>query len=225
MTGSFRQIEQYMLDHMPSSDPVHGPEHIYRVVTTALEIAAHCEQTFHPAVLLAACFLHDIGRIDQERYPKSSHAEIGSQKAYAFLLAIGWEKEKAQLAANAILTHSSQEGVHPAGLEAQILFDADKLDTLGWIGTSRLLMHAGKQGTPLYRLKDGRLHGLQSSFMDDYQAAEAITKNLYTAYGRKMASERLARAKVFYDGLLEDITHYQEQLQNVRTSFFDEADC
>ena len=121
---SFNQIEKFMLDHMPSSDPVHGPEHIYRVLTTAMDIAAHCGQSGEQNILLAACLLHDIGRIDQTQYPQLTHAQIGSQKAYSFLLSIGWEDTYARRVSDAILTHSQYQDQQSISAEAQILFDA-----------------------------------------------------------------------------------------------------
>lgn len=224
-TCNLDKIEKYMLANMPSSDPVHGPEHIYRVLTNAWDIAAHCEQAFDQNILVAACLLHDIGRIEHERRPQFSHAQLGSWKVFSFLGSIGWEEKDAQAVADAILTHSQHEEHQAVSIEAQLLFDADKLDTMGFIGIARLLMHTGEQGTPLYQFDDnGQLflnkNQEASSFLQDYQSAEETAKNLYTAYARRLASEKFSNTRRIYEGLVRDITCYHEHLQTIRTSLF-----
>jgi len=225
-SGNWDKIEKYMLANMPASDPVHSSEHIYRVLTAAMDIAVHCEQPYNRNVLLAACLLHDVGRIDQERYPDRTHAQIGSQKAYDFLLSIGWDAVSSKQVSDAILTHSRYSDPQSISLEAQLLFDADKLDTLGYIGMSRLLMHGGAQGTALYLFDDqGQLctgsKDKKPNFLQEYQAAEHTAQRLYTSHARRIASEKLMHTTEFYNGLIRDISHYHDQLQTIRTTFFD----
>ena len=65
-------------------DAAHDKEHIYRVLYNALNIA-QAESNVDYDVLIAACLLHDIGRDEQFKNPKLDHAEVGGDKAYAFL--------------------------------------------------------------------------------------------------------------------------------------------
>ena len=55
---AFEKTEAYMLSCM--NDSAHDKEHIYRVLYTALDIAAY-EQDVDYEILITACLLHDIG--------------------------------------------------------------------------------------------------------------------------------------------------------------------
>ena len=56
----FSLLENYM--HSCMGDSAHDREHIYRVLAYALEIA-QTEIDENYDILIAACLLHDIGRI------------------------------------------------------------------------------------------------------------------------------------------------------------------
>ena len=118
-------IEDYMLSCM--KDSAHDKEHIYRVLYNALRIAKTKEQVDYD-VLISACLLHDIGRKEQFENPKLCHAMIGGEKAYSFLLELGYEKEYAERVKHCIQTHRFRQNNPPQSIEAEILFDADKLD-------------------------------------------------------------------------------------------------
>ena len=70
-------------------DSAHDREHVYRVLYTALDIAAH-EPGADADVLIAACLLHDVGRAEQFRDPQADHAQVGAEKALRFLRDEGW---------------------------------------------------------------------------------------------------------------------------------------
>ena len=79
----YNAIERHMLGTM--DDSAHDCQHVYRVLYNALEIAKE-ESEVDYDILIAACLLHDIGRPDQVANPSLCHAEVGSEKAYRFLL-------------------------------------------------------------------------------------------------------------------------------------------
>ncbi len=85
-------LEDYMLSCM--DDSAHDREHVYRVLYHALKIAKTLENVDYD-VLIAACLLHDIGRKEQFENPALCHAAVGSDKAFTFLTARGFEKEYA----------------------------------------------------------------------------------------------------------------------------------
>lgn len=101
-TADYKKIEAYMLECM--QDSAHDREHVYRVLYTALEIAEN-EQTVDFDVLLAACLLHDIGRLEQNQNPALDHAEVGAQKARAFLAENGFSETFCARVADCIYTH------------------------------------------------------------------------------------------------------------------------
>ncbi len=81
-------LENFMLCCM--KDAAHDKEHVYRVLYHALEIAK-TESPVNYDILIAACLLHDIGRKEQFENPALCHARVGSEKAYQFLLAHGFD--------------------------------------------------------------------------------------------------------------------------------------
>ena len=149
----YRTLETYMLSCM--DDSAHDAEHVYRVLYNALEIAKAESETNYD-VLIAACLLHDIGRIDQINDPTLCHAAVGSEKAYHFLLEQGMEETFAAQVKHCIRTHRFRKNMLPQTLEAKILFDADKLDVVGAIGIARTLMYRGTLTEPLHREASGR---------------------------------------------------------------------
>src|SRR5687767_14233789 len=51
---------------------------------------------------------------------------------------------------HAIQAHRFRNEIEPQTLEAQIVFDADKLDAIGAIGIARAFAFAGEHGNPLW---------------------------------------------------------------------------
>ena len=145
---TYKMIEGYMLSCM--TDSAHDPEHIYRVLYSALQIAKTEENVDHD-VLIVACLLHDIGRKEQFEDPALCHAEVGAKKAYQYLLNNGFSDDFAQKVRHCIITHRFRKSRQPETLEAKILFDADKLDVTGAMGIARTLMYKADMQEPIYR--------------------------------------------------------------------------
>ena len=203
----YQQIENYMLASM--DDSAHDCEHVYRVLYNALEIAK--AETVDYDILTAACLLHDIGRVDQIRDPSLCHAQVGSEKAYRFLLDIGMDETFAAAVRHCIATHRFRKNLPPQTIEAKILFDADKLDVTGAIGIARTLMYRGTLTEPLYRiLPDGRISDgsddIGHSFFREYKfKLEKLYDRFFTKRGAELAKERQAIAKAYYEHLYAEV--------------------
>ena len=223
MTAALYQtIENYMLSIM--DDSAHDAQHIYRVLYNALEIAKSEPEDDYD-VLIAACLLHDIGRPDQVADPSLCHAEVGSEKAYRFLLDLGMERCFAENIRHCILAHRFRKNLPPQTIEAKILFDADKLDVTGAIGIARTLQYRGTLLEPLYRiLPDGTIsdgtEDIGHSFFREYKfKLEKLYDRFYTQRGAELAKERQHIAKAFYENLYQEVnegyTSGQESLKNL----------
>lgn len=203
----FEKTEAYMLSCM--DDSAHDKEHIYRVLYTALDIAAY-EQDVDYEILITACLLHDIGRREQFENPALCHAAVGGDKAFAFLLDCGWTQERAGQVKEAIAAHRYRSGKPPVSAEARILFDADKLDVTGAIGIARTLLYAGETGAPIYTMNsdgsvnDGSGDGEDCFFREYKRKLEKLYDRFFTERGRKLAAERQAAAAAFYGSLLKE---------------------
>ena len=206
----YKSLETFMLSCM--DDSAHDSEHVYRVLYNALAIARE-EKDADYDILIAACLLHDIGRIDQIRDPSLCHAQVGSEKAYRFLLESGMDEAFAQQVRHCIVTHRFRKNLPPQTLEAKILFDADKLDVTGAIGIARTLMYRGTLTEPLYRhLPDGTIsdgsEDIGHSFFREYKfKLEKLYDRFFTATGAALARERQAIARDYYESLYREVSH------------------
>lgn len=201
-------IEQYMLSCM--GDSAHDKEHIYRVLHVALDIAK-TEENVDYDILICACLLHDIGRMEQFANPSLCPAQIGAEKAYKFLLEHGFERCFAENVKECVQTHRFRADNPPQSIEAKVLFDADKVDVCGAIGIARTLVYKGRVSEPLYSLDENGqvLDGskdTESSFFQEYKyKLEGLYDNFFTARGKEIAEERRAAAKSFYESMLSEV--------------------
>lgn len=207
---TYEKLEKYMRFCM--QDSAHDVEHIYRVRYVALDIAEY-EKDVDYDVLICACLLHDIGRKAQIENKKISHAKAGAEMAVSYLSGQGYDREYISKVEHCILAHSFRKsgGILPESIEAEILFDADKIDVTGALGAARTLQYGGQVSEPIYtRLPDGRIANgeeeTEDSFFHEYkQKLIKIYDKLYTKKGREIAMERKAAAVAFYESLCREV--------------------
>ncbi|MDI6618860.1 MAG: HD domain-containing protein [Clostridiales bacterium] len=206
--SEYENIERYMLECM--KDSAHDKEHIYRVLYMALDIAKY-EENVDKDTLIAACLLHDIGREEQFKNPAIDHAKAGSKKAYDFLVKSGWSDRRAWHVRECILTHRFRSDHLPKSIEAQILFDADKLDVAGTLGIARTLVYTGQVSEPLYSVDekgnvlDGESDRMPSFFQEYKFKLENIYDKFFTQRGKQIAKERQESAVSFYNSMLSEV--------------------
>lgn len=214
---TYRRLEAYMRACM--GDCAHDADHVYRVLYLALEIA-ETEPGADRDVLIAACLLHDVGREEQFQNPSLCHAQVGAGKAYRFLLDQGFPEAFAAHVRDCVRTHRFRSGDPPASVEANILFDADKLDVTGAIGMARTLFYAAQVGQPLYTLlPDGSVSdggqeeptGCHSVLREYKVKLEGIYDRFLTRRGAELARRRQAAAVRIYDDLLSEARECYER--------------
>lgn len=205
----YAAIEAYMLQCM--KDSAHDKDHVYRVLYNAMAIAAG-EGGVNMDVLIAACLLHDIARPDQMVNPKLCHAQLGAERAWAFLTGRGWAPDQAEHVRQCIRTHRFRKGEPPVTLEAKILYDADKLDVTGAIGAARTLQYNGAMDEPIYTtddngdICDGSGDDEPDSFFREYRYKLARVYDRFTTQtGAAMAAQRQAAAERFYQDVLHEV--------------------
>lgn len=210
---TFSLLEDYMLSCM--GDSAHDAEHVYRVLNNALVIAREMEGVDYD-VLIAACLLHDIARLEQIQDPSLCHASVGSEKAYSFLVTHGFSEEFAVRVRDCIRTHRFRKNRQPGSVEGKILFDADKLDVVGAVGVARTLVYKGTVCDPLYtRNPDGSIsdgsEGEVSSFFREYKfKLEKLYDRFYTDSGRGLALQKKAAAEAFYSSLFDEVNTFDK---------------
>ena len=120
--------------------------------------------------------------------------------------------------AHAIEAHRFRAGPAPRTLEAQAVFDADKLDITGAIGVARAFAYAGEHGNVLWNTPwrdittaDGAAvsqpKALGAAYTPSHEFVyklDRISERLYTATARAIAAEREAFLRMFFDRLDEE---------------------
>ncbi|MFW6082507.1 MAG: HD domain-containing protein [Chloroflexota bacterium] len=126
----------------------HDFDHVVRVLRLATRIAR--AENADIAVVHAAALLHDIGRQEAERRG-ADHATVGVSRARRILSRLpGADKDQMEAILHAIAAHRYRTEPSPSTLEAQVVFDADKLDAIGAIGIARAFAYAGAHGQRLW---------------------------------------------------------------------------
>lgn len=171
------------------------------------------------AVVRAAALLHDIARHDEDAAAQGGqaqpidHAEVSAQDAAAYLRKLGADAEFAERVAAAIRTHRFRGTAEPETLEAQILFDADKLDSIGAIGIARAYAVAGALNQKLYSEPDGTAeptraqHNAAHTPVDEYYVKlRHLHERFYTRTARAIAERRHAFMVEFFQELRQEVT-------------------
>ena len=91
-------------------------------------------------------------------------------------------------------------------MEARVLFDADKLDSLGAVGLARAFHFAGKTGARVHNTRDealgGESYGREDSAYREYLVKlRHLPEGMLTASGRRVARERDLFMQEFFQEL------------------------
>jgi len=183
----------------------HDWDHTERVYRLCLRIGR--KERADLGILKLAALLHDIGREEEDRSNgKTCHAEKGAVLAARILRKHGLEKDRVNRVVRCIETHRYRGRLVPDSLEGKILFDADKLDSIGAVGVGRAFQFAGEVGA---RLHDPRIEvrKTKSYTKEDTAYREYLVKlrrikdRMFTAEGRRIARERHEFMAEFFDRL------------------------
>lgn len=206
-------IVSYAKGRLEADASCHDWDHTLRVLNAALELGR--AEGADESVVTAAALLHDIARPEEMRdHGKSDHSLLGAKMALAFLNAEGFGKESwRRHVADCIRTHRyrSRTGEAPATVEARVLFDADKLDSLGAVGLARAFHFAGKTGARVHNTEQEALAG-ESYGREDSAYREYLVKLRYlpeamlTATGKKIALARREFMRRFFEELDAECT-------------------
>jgi uncharacterized protein len=191
------------------TDLAHGFEHVQRVYHLALHLAEQ-EQADGFIVGMSA-LLHDLGRTT--RGATRSHAARSAKLAKKTLAVFDLPPETLHAIQHAILAHGYRHGTRPATLEACVLYDADRLDSLGASGVMRWAMTMKRGPWPemrtyhpedpfaLWREPDGQCYQLDHFFTKLLKLEETMK----TSTGRAMAAQRIAFLHIYLQELYREL--------------------
>lgn len=128
-----------------AGDAAHDFDHVLRVTTMAVFLA-RCEGA-DIATVRTAALLHDA----PTGASRGDHHIDAAEFAHRLLVERGADPDFAQAVAHCIRSHRFRDSsTQPQTLEARVLYDADKLDSMGAIGVARAFAWAGAHASRLW---------------------------------------------------------------------------
>lgn len=183
----------------------HDWDHTERVLELCLRIGR--KEKADLEVLRLAAVLHDIGREEEDQSNgRVCHGARGAAKAAEILKRHGVGRDTVDRVAHCIAAHRFRGRNRPESLEAKVLFDADKLDSIGAVGIGRAFLFAGEVGARLHD-PDIDLEATRPYTRDDTAYREFLVKlsrvkdRMFTREGKRLARERHRFMAEFFDRL------------------------
>jgi uncharacterized protein len=195
----------------PEDDPVHGFDHVLRVLKLAERIAL--AEGADLEIVRAAVLLHDAEPPDSPGNERGVHQHRSAEFARSLLEARGWEGHRIEAVTHCIRAHRFRDDREPPQtIEAMVLYDADKLDAIGAIGAARAIAYAVHAGQPAYApvsqqfIKTGSLEPGEphSAFHEYVFKLRKISGRMQTRNGRELAEERDRFMTDFFQRLAEE---------------------
>lgn len=193
----------------PEDDPTHGFSHIQRVYRLS-EVLSRKEGA-RWEIVQAAVLLHDAHAGDGGR---NGHHLDSAKFAEMILDEEGWLKEDISAVLHCIRAHRFRDQrEQPDTLEAQVLFDADKLDAIGAVGVVRAVAYAVNHGQDLFQLpseqflKTGERNPGEphTPYHEFHYKLRHLSGQMYTDTGRRWAEKRHGFMVRFFRQLAAEI--------------------
>ncbi|MGD2130253.1 MAG: HD domain-containing protein [Lysobacterales bacterium] len=189
-------------------DGAHGIPHVKRVVKNVFYLSEIEGSELN--ITVPAAWLHDCVAVPKDSPQRPSASRLAAEAASAFLAEIGYPEHRIPGVYHAIEAHSYSAGVPAQTLEARVVQDADRLDSLGAIGIARCLLVGGHLGRPLCdpddpfcetREPDDSRHTLDHFYAKLFK----LPSLMHTHAGRKEAERRVRYMRSYLDQLRGEI--------------------
>ena len=195
-----QDIENQAKEFFVNSSGCHDWTHVERVRNLAIKIGK--KEKANLLLVEAAAYLHDIGRKEEmDTKGKICHAEKGMELAGEILSHYDLDQEIVENVKHCVLSHRYRNNHIPKTIEARVLYDADKLDSIGAVGVARDFFFAGYAGCChcLYtgnekkNIKNANKHEYtseDSALLEYYYKLSKVKSKILTKAGKIIAKER-----------------------------------
>jgi len=163
-------------------------------------------------ILKISALLHDIWRPKQhETKWKICHAQHWAKLAKKILEELWYKQATINNVVHCISTHRFRKWKSPETLEAKILFDADKLDSIGAVWIWRAFMYANEVWAKLHNDQNTNIKESAEHWPDDTAYREYLVKlskvknKLFTKSAKKIAEKRDKIMLDFFNNLNEEV--------------------
>ena len=196
----FQKVYDTVRSILENAPGCHDFDHTLRVLGNARNIAgkelAAEDRRSYLAVELGA-LLHDVARPEELASGGTiCHAEAGAPKAAAILRQCGCTDESLiRIVSESVLRHRFRGKNAPVSRIDKIVYDADKLDSIGAVGIGRSFHFAGRIGARLHNTEQealaGKEYGREDSAYREYLVKlRHVSGRMLTETGRVLAVER-----------------------------------
>ncbi len=206
----FEEIAALVKAHLETAPGCHDFDHTMRVLRNA-EMLLKTEKNADAWVVKLAAILHDIAR-PEEMTSKGAvcHAEQGAETAAAILRNAGFDETIVRQVRGCVLKHRYRGIFQPETAEEKIIYDADKLDSIGATGIGRAFHFAGRENARLHNTESEAVNS-EAYSREDSAYREYLVKlrhvegKLLTEAGRRAAVERSMFMRRFFEQLNYEI--------------------
>ena len=209
-SDAFEILSGKVKDLLLNSGAGHDYDHTLRVMKNAELLLQEMPEADGEIVRFAA-LLHDCARPEEHASKgKVCHARKGAEIAFELLKKENLPLPFCQAVSEVIRTHRYRDGILPETAEGKIVFDADKLDSLGAVGLGRAFLFAGACGARVHNTPEEALQS-EAYTQEDTAYREYLVKLRYlpdamlTPAGRALGVERLKFMETFFDQLNKEI--------------------
>ena len=195
---TIKKIEAEAKKFFVGASGCHDWTHVDRVRNLALHIGK--KEKADLFILEIAALLHDIGRKGEMKSKGDfCHAVYGGEMARKILPKHGLSRDEIENAIHSIQAHRYRNEHVPNTIEAKVLFDADKLDSIGAVGIARDFLFAGTIGSSLYTGNEKKLSSAKedqsytkedTAILEYYIKLRFIYKKMITKEGKRIAKGR-----------------------------------
>jgi uncharacterized protein len=197
MAMTIEGIKAFAKECFSNSRGSHDWEHSLRVYSLCMHVGQ--VEGADMDVLKIAAYLHDVGRSHQDE----------SKGTICHLDTLPISPEQKANVLHCIRSHRFRGNCQPETLEAKILFDADKLDSIGAIGIARAFQFAGEVGAKFHNPdlspEETRPYTQEDTGYREFKLKLSKVKDrLLTAEGRRMAEERHAFMEKYFERFFQE---------------------
>lgn len=205
-----QQLECWLEQHHNDEDGAHDIAHFRRVWRTARQLNVDEGQPGDPLVLLAAAYLHDIVSLPKNHPERHLSSRLAARQAASILGELSFPEALIPAVCHAIEAHSFSANLPADTIEAKLIQDADRMESIGAIGLARVFYTSGRMQRSLFdphdplakhRPLDDLQYALDHFFVKLYRVADSMQ----TAAGREMARARRAVLERYVEDLLQEL--------------------
>ncbi len=189
-----RRLLYKVRNFVKDRNSAHGLDHLLRVRYYALTISA--KEGGDKKLIEAMALLHDLVRYEDYREDRSVEDTLLAARKLLEELP-SFSKRDIDRILGGIKSHSTHSRIKakPLSIEAKILFDADKVDSVGPIGIARWFTAMAHKNMPIMESAKIYLRTID-------EQNEKLGGRLYTRTGTSMLKKRLAYTKDFMKDII-----------------------